>query len=486
MFPTQSDDLTADFGGLTGGISSYMNWNGRIGEIARVWFGGYLAHMQIFNFINAGIGVGVIYMFFVLMFGRLPKAGLSDSIIIFCILLLLMIYSAFGSIFYWAAGSFNYLWAYFVIFLYLIPYRIFWHNTLQNQPISNKSIESIKALSMFFLGVIAGWGSELNIITLFVFLASILVAWRKNIKLPLWYFTGGFGFFAGWLILYFSPGTAKRAELVKSFGLYFSLRDLWSMSLEEKIARIEYIFFIFPRRNIMYLGVTLMLASAIYTSQKFTHLKALVVWILSSVFIVMCCIFIHKFFMLIFGVIYCALLWWDCKRSEFKTEAKLFQALIYAFMIYIVYILATIQVEVPHRAQLQYTLINIVITTAFLVYFQTKFVLLYKFIGSGIVLATLIYGFHVAYECFIMNNKWQQMLGFIEGQKALGNQDIVLDYKYFKSGYRNYGDWGNPGDDPNKWPNNEYARYFGLRTLKVTINTKCNPLTHAKNILKLI
>ena len=108
--------------------------------------------------------------------------------------------------------------------------------------------------------------------------------------------------------------------------------------------------------------------------------------------------------MLIFGVIYCALLWWDCKRSEFKTEAKLFQALTYAFMIYIVYILATIQVEVPHRAQLQYTLINIVITTAFLVYFQTKFVLLYKFIGSGIVLATL---------------------------------------------------------------NNEYARYFGLRTLKV-------------------
>lgn len=49
MFPVQSDDLGAPLGNLDSMIGSYMHWNGRIGELLKVWFGSYFAH-TIFSF----------------------------------------------------------------------------------------------------------------------------------------------------------------------------------------------------------------------------------------------------------------------------------------------------------------------------------------------------------------------------------------------------------------------------------------------------
>ena len=128
MFPVQSDDLGVSLGNLDSMIGSYMHWNGRIGELFRVWFGSYLAHTPYFPFINALFGTAFLYLFFVLIFGRFPSIVLADLATIALILFILMVFRAFGAIFFWAAGSLNYLWAYCFILIYLIPYRIFWQN----------------------------------------------------------------------------------------------------------------------------------------------------------------------------------------------------------------------------------------------------------------------------------------------------------------------------------------------------------------------
>lgn len=72
MFPVQSDDLGAPLGNLDSMIGSYMHWNGRIGELLKVWFGSYLAHTPYFPFINALFGAAFLYLFFALIFGRFP------------------------------------------------------------------------------------------------------------------------------------------------------------------------------------------------------------------------------------------------------------------------------------------------------------------------------------------------------------------------------------------------------------------------------
>lgn len=165
LFPTQSDDFGAPLGSIDSMVRSYMHWNGRIGELLKVWFGSYLAHTPYFAFINALFGVGFFYLLFALLFGRFPTLTLTDCATLAPMLFMLMAFRAFGAIFFWAAGSLSYLWAYCFILLYLLPYRIFW-----SSPSSSARFSLLKALGMLILGLVAGWGSELGIV--------LVVFWR--------------------------------------------------------------------------------------------------------------------------------------------------------------------------------------------------------------------------------------------------------------------------------------------------------------------
>ena len=88
IFPTQSDDMGAGFGGLTAAINSYNNWNGRFGELLRVSFGSYLATTPFYAPINALVGTAVIFLIFLITFARKPEVSLKD----FSILLILSVF----------------------------------------------------------------------------------------------------------------------------------------------------------------------------------------------------------------------------------------------------------------------------------------------------------------------------------------------------------------------------------------------------------
>lgn len=127
LFPTQSDDLGAGFGGLRGAINMYMTWNGRFGELLRTAFIGALAPTLFFKVANTFVGVVFLLAWFVVVHARLPRS-FNDSVFLSLSIFCLLVFSAFGSIFVWAAGCLNYLWAYTLVLLVCLPYRFFWHN----------------------------------------------------------------------------------------------------------------------------------------------------------------------------------------------------------------------------------------------------------------------------------------------------------------------------------------------------------------------
>ena len=58
------------------------------------------------------------------------------------------------------------------------------------------------------------------------------------------------------------------------------------------------------------------------------------------------------------------------------------------------------------------------------------------------------------------------MVADIENEKQKGNTAVVVDKNTFISRYWNYGDWGNISDNPDSWPNDVYAAYFGLKSIR--------------------
>ena len=148
-------------------------------------------------------------------------------------------------------------------------------------------------------------------------------------------------------------------------------------------------------------------------------------------------------------------------------EVRLFMIFMLGFAIYMLYIFATIQVLIPHRTQLHYTLIKIVLTFGILVYLKENFMYIFRIIGVVIIGVSMSYDAFVLKECYTMNKKWNQMIGFIEGQKALGKKNITLNKDYFISNYRNYGDFGIPHNNKKEWPNTIYAEFFKIDSLVV-------------------
>ena len=63
--------------------------------------------------------------------------------------------------------------------------------------------------------------------------------------------------------------------------------------------------------------------------------------------------------------------------------------------------------------------------------------------------------------------KWGKMLESIKEQKNNGIKDVIVDKNTFISTYWSYGDWGNPDENFDEWPNTLYAEVYGVNTFTV-------------------
>ncbi len=464
-----------------------MTWNGRLGDLAKVAFGSYLAHTPLYPFINALFGVAFIYLFFILIFARLPFMGVctSDSRVdshlrsydisaICFILICLFAFKGFGSVFYWAAGSFNYLWAWVIIMAWCVPFRLFWGeifakdsgNLGESSIDLNDSSTKPHIFPMLILGLIAGWGSEFGIVLIVFQIALIAFALQKRIKLPLWYYVGVVGFIAGWLILYLSPGHATRGNIVNElYGntSFVTIGELLAMPVADIFKRFAGTF----SGDLM--GLTWIAVVGILAFLRFgLNMRKRIVAIVAIVLLVAYAVPITKFIFVILVGILC--LWGgfalQCTNPQSANRTYLF-ALCGLFVAYFLATAATIQVGVPARAKLPYLLLGmaqVIIAWLLLKPYLARFA---QMICVGLCAICAICALFVVSEGITMRLKWERMLASIEAQKALGSDTAIVSADTFRSNYRGYGDWGNPSQSTNEWPNTTYAKVFGVEKFVV-------------------
>ena len=238
LYPAQTDDYLLYQRAVNDNfLSTYFDWNGRIGEIL---FSGYFAKFvfsPIFDIINAFIGVAFFFFGFVLLFGRVIKDKIDVALLAFWFAIL-GFFGYFGSIFLWGAGSANYLWGVTLIFIFCIPYRLFWDQIYNHTQKSSHNLwVNLAYFGFGFLAFLAGMASEfIGVMIIFVIIVSFIYAIYHKISLPIWQIWGFFGFAAGWVTLYLSPGSNKRAETANYF---MSLGEFFDLSFLDKILTLN-------------------------------------------------------------------------------------------------------------------------------------------------------------------------------------------------------------------------------------------------------
>ncbi|MBR5934239.1 MAG: hypothetical protein IK002_09655 [Treponema sp.] len=467
VFHVQSDDLGKPLRGLQSAVNQYMHWNGRLGELISVTYGSWFASTPFFPFVNSLIGSCVIFFIYVHIFGRLPD-NTSRDITFFSILFLFLLFDPvyiFGSLFYWSAACYNYLYAWFLILLLLLPVNFFW----RKKEFSTKTSRIFLILGIP-IGIFAGWASEFCIVIILLWIASIIIAFIKKQKLPLWYFTSLIALVVGWLILYLCPGLRERGLTTEDF---YSISALLKAGPEFLFKRLLYTYDRLTYmshsslyyENFIFVSLFLILTSIFY---KPSVKKFLVTF--AVVAVLFCMVrFIPKMFFII-GLIGLCILSTAQMRKEDKYISTLWLIIAAVLVTEFIFIGSTIQIGIPRRARMQFAILNMILISVIMSYCFEVFKddeKVKRTVKILSVTVTLLFSAFVVGECIHMRMKWNAMEKSVAEQKSKGIMDVTVSKDYFKSLYWSYGDWGDPNEDPLTWPNNKYANYYGVNTYTV-------------------
>lgn len=460
IFPVQSDDIGAQIRGIHGAVSAYNGYNSRLGELFKVGWGSVFATTAYFWFVNAFIGAIVVLELFALIFARLPRANVVDLSIFSLLFTWLLLGYSFGSAFFWAAGSYNYLWPYLFILAWLLPFRFYFESTLKNEVIEEK-INYLKGFLLFFCGIVAGWGHELSII--FLLITIFVAIYFKIIKragIPLWAYFAFFGLFIGFIILFLAPGPGHRCAL---FAQCLSLKELLDLGLFGIIKRAFWVVSLFDAKKDFWFFLLFCVLILCKDFKKEFLYKVLFCLVIMSV----CLLAKNNLLFLLFGFISSLYL-----ANVFKGNSLICHScLVFALVFFSILLSSGAMIQIgflpPPRGKMHYwifrtfeyaVIINLIVS---FIKSQRIIFLLQKI---AIWLA-IIYSLLVALECFHMSYKWNKMANFINEQKDLGKTEIIIDKKTFKSYWNRYGDWENPEEDPQWWVNEAYAKHFGIKIL---------------------
>lgn len=459
FLPPQADDLYAAQeakNGIQSSIKSYMTWNARIGEMLFVGFIGGI-NDSLFNVLNAFIGTIFIFVFFIFIFARLPKCdkNINDFVAIIFILFLLLYFAPFGADFLWGSGSLNYMWGILLIMLILLPYRLFYQNIFANQKIifniKNKFAVFSLYLAFFIFSFLGGMASEqIGIVSIIVHIVLLIYTLKAKIKLPLWYILGIICFIMGFCALYFSPGNAARASMTILQGQFLTIGEILKLPFSDKINRV---FILINNSNTLIFDTFLVLLVAIFYKLTIPN-KFKIAYFIFWGWVIFILLFLNNN-ILISHIITIILL-------IFLKKYKTFNIILYLYLIYLLICLSGIQILIlPSRARLGDIMIIIAIFCILYNRLESK-----KIINIMIVSSMLLQGGFVFSEYYKFYSNWNDMIIYINHQKAKGNYDVIVK-NIFKSKYSNFIDSPLPTDIAIENPNPLYANKFGLNSFRI-------------------
>ena len=455
IFPAQSDDIGHFYAANSGAdfFTTYFTWNGRLGEILYTGFFAKLNNSFWLNTLNALVGSAFIFACFALIFARLPQSRVDFySFLLLCILLISV--NDFASTFLWYSGSFNYLWGIFFIVIFLLPVRFWIASLFANTPPRTPHILAL--LSYSILAIMAGMSSEhmgalvsLGLVSLFA------LCLYKRIKIPAWLLMGGICFIAGWIMLYLSPGSRYRAQIQEQAGIFINLSTFLKMYLTEQMLWLNN-----SLNNLYNKGfvVFFILFSSFITYRLKLQKRY---YILIALFVIFGIVFTrHIAGIVVYGAILLGLIYL-AKQIDKKYY---FCALLFGAWILVGLITFQITYGLPTRARLGD---NLLLFTLILLFFRdfyktyNKQILLERSLIAILALSTAL--------CFAnwawVGYKWHKLQESVATQKANGIQDIVVSKEVFKSYCKT--NWDLPQNDANFYVNQNYARYFGIKSFRV-------------------
>jgi len=182
--------------------SYYFSWGGRVvaGSLTQLFlFWG----KDSFNIINS-----ICYIVFVLaIYFNAVGRKIRPGMLLLVTILIWFFVPMFGQTVIWLTGASNYLWCGTLILLAVLPFRLY----EERQTKILKSIGfALVMIPLFFLSGITNEntaGGMILIMLLFCFLY-----YKREIKIPVFAYTGLFFSICGYLIMFFAPGNELRGE----------------------------------------------------------------------------------------------------------------------------------------------------------------------------------------------------------------------------------------------------------------------------------
>lgn len=190
--------------------SHYFTWSGR--SVAHtlaqlfLWLG-----KDIFNFVNAFIGtILVAEIYWCINRGKI-STEFEAGRLLWIFFVLWAFVPGFSVIFFWLTGSCNYLWTNVILLGFMIPYIHKYYYV--DKEYANKGYYSF---IMLFWGILAGWTNENSACWVIVLLFALIWHLKKDEKVEVskWIYTGLIGLLMGYSLLLLAPGNLARYNVV--------------------------------------------------------------------------------------------------------------------------------------------------------------------------------------------------------------------------------------------------------------------------------
>jgi hypothetical protein len=390
--------------------SYYLGWGGRI-------TGAFLTHFCLllgkgfFNIANTFVYTAFIILIVFHITGSIKK--ITPFFFFIISIFIWFFVKSWGNTFLWLTGTTQYLWTLVLILIFLLPYRI------------KPDTMNIPLLFCFFLfSVIAGCTNENSGAGILVFLAAyFFIKHREKEKIKLYEILGAVGFFAGFALLIAAPGNFVRLAatmadddpaLQKPLGYFI-----------ESFIDVNWMFL---SQNGLFLFIVT--CASVYIKRVKLQTK------ISS----------HIYLFALTGL---AMNYSMIVAPGYPDRAH-FAATIF-LGIALFSIIKEFDVTVPPLIK--------------------NNALLFSFLGVMAVLGPFM---HSARNLMQINKRWKARIEYILAEKAKGNLDIIVKAPIPAiephAGYA-----GKSPDilsDPNEWPNNDMAAYYGVNSIRGEYNTK--------------
>ena len=229
---------------LTSQIAFYYTWSGRIvnNTLSQlfVWAG-----KDVFNLFNAlACVLLVLEIYWCANKGRVTL-NFDTNRLAWLFLFFWLFTPSFPSVVFWLVGSCHYLWPAVFLTGFLIPF-------IYKYYFSDKEvgINGWYGFGMFIFGIVAGCTNENSVCWVILLLLMYILKNRKLQALESWVYTGMAGLTIGYALLMFSPGNFVRLSATHGNGWFNQERFLENLHIFALVLVIQLLLWHFCLRSL--------------------------------------------------------------------------------------------------------------------------------------------------------------------------------------------------------------------------------------------